>query len=148
MKTDLKNLTRRFWPKVRIQRGCWEWLACKVQGYGRLGIGRSGSTMAAHRLSWIIHNGPIRSALFVLHSCDNPGCVNPSHLFLGTQRDNLYDMTKKGRGKPYGAKLSKQKATEIRKLRGLGLTQQSIADRFGVLQSTVSKICLKKTYYL
>jgi hypothetical protein len=82
----------RFWPKVRKDRGCWVWTgATTTTGYGRL------SGQPAHRLSWEIHHGPIPAGLFVCHRCDNPGCVRPDHLFLGTHEANMADMVAKGR---------------------------------------------------
>ncbi|MCK9416834.1 HNH endonuclease [Candidatus Dojkabacteria bacterium] len=72
---------------------CWEWLAAKTNGgYGQIcGLGLT------HRVSYKFFVGPIPKGLFVLHKCDNPSCVNPNHLFLGTQRDNMQDMSKKDR---------------------------------------------------
>jgi hypothetical protein len=71
--------------------GCWEWQGAKINGYGNLQIGKS--AMLAHR---VVMNAP--ADLMVLHSCDNPGCVNPKHLSLGTAHDNAQDMKRKGRG--------------------------------------------------
>ena len=89
------KLLKRFWQKIEKSTDCWEWTACKSHGYGQLHS--NGKLIRAHRLSWIIHHEQIPSELLVLHKCDNPGCVNPSHLFLGTQSDNLRDASKKGR---------------------------------------------------
>jgi hypothetical protein len=76
--------------------GCWEWPGTRNwYGYGQLQI--DGRTLRAHRVSWERHVGPIPPGLFVLHRCDNPPCVRPDHLFLGTQADNMADKMRKGR---------------------------------------------------
>ena len=86
-----------FWAKVDKSGECWTWTGARdPRGYGRLGRGRK--TLFAHRFSWEEENGPIPNGLFVCHSCDNPACVRPSHLFLGTQKDNIRDMMSKNRG--------------------------------------------------
>lgn len=88
----------RFWAKVRRgeQNDCWEWSAGVDNfGYGRLNT--RGVVDLAHRLSWELAHGPIPDGMCVLHRCDNPPCVNPRHLFLGTRDDNVQDMIAKGR---------------------------------------------------
>lgn len=83
-----------FVRQVHFKPGCWEWLGNKDRtGYGRFGRGGR----AAHRFAYRLWNGPIPDGLSVLHRCDNPGCVKPGHLWLGTQSDNLRDMASKGR---------------------------------------------------
>lgn len=86
----------RFWSNVRRSDGCWEWTGSKRgNGYGCLAVG--GRQVGAHRVAWETQNGPIPEGLFVLHKCDNPPCVRPDHLFLGTAKDNAMDMARKGR---------------------------------------------------
>jgi len=86
----------RFWAKVQKTENCWLWLGELVgNGYGRFYI--HNGIFVAHRMSWIIHNGPIPNGLFVCHHCDNPPCVRPDHLFLGTNSDNMKDCAAKGR---------------------------------------------------
>jgi hypothetical protein len=92
----------RFWAKVRQTEYCWLWTgSANRKGYGNfwpVSHRRPGSrTMLAHRFSWELHFGPIPRGLFVLHECDNPFCVRPDHLFLGTQVDNMRDCHRKDR---------------------------------------------------
>ncbi len=97
----MRSWEERFWAKVERRRKnqCWLWLASlRGRGYGQFGGPLChGAHGAAHRISWLIHFGPIPDGLFVLHHCDNPRCVNPSHLFLGTHQDNMADRDAKNR---------------------------------------------------
>jgi hypothetical protein len=91
------DVTLRFWRYVSKGRKCWTWIGVLNENcYGRITV-RHGSTILAHRLSWIIHHGPIPHGMWVCHTCDNPPCVNPAHLFLGDARSNHDDMVRKGR---------------------------------------------------
>lgn len=99
-----ENVIARFETKFEKGDGCWEWLAGKSggSGYGAFGMmlpGKSGYMVSvqAHRAAWMIYCGPIPEGMCVCHHCDNPGCVNPDHLFLGTRKDNTQDMIAKGR---------------------------------------------------
>jgi hypothetical protein len=92
--------TRRdfFYARVRKTEDCWEWLSTKnVKGYGKIRPAKSPKRMSAHRFSWELHYGAIPYSLHVLHHCDNPACVRPDHLFLGTNHDNVLDKVRKGR---------------------------------------------------
>ena len=87
-----------FWERKTIQpNGCWEWVGSKRRyGYGQVYYkGKPG--VKAHKVAWELTYGPIPKGLCVLHKCDNPSCINPGHLLLGTQLDNIKDMTVKGR---------------------------------------------------
>lgn len=90
-----------FWSHVKKlgADGCWEWIGARTAyGYGQAWVARPMRTsVMAHRAAWAMERGPIPPGLLVLHSCDNPPCVNPAHLFLGTQSDNMLDSVSKGR---------------------------------------------------
>ena len=143
----------RFWSKVRKTSGCWNWTGAKCSGrYGNFGIGNRTSVLA-HRYSWELHFGRIPSGLNVLHRCDNGLCVNPSHLFIGTQADNVLDMHQKGRdrkAKGSGVSLSKLTEREVVEIKRLlaarAMIDREIADRFNVARVTVNHIRTGRTW--
>lgn len=138
----------RFWRFVQKTPGCWLWTGSKnKQGYGHIKVCKNGkeANVRAHRLSWVIHCGAITNGLNVLHHCDNPPCIRPDHLFLGTALDNAQDKVQKGRGMRHeqhtSAKLTITQVFEIRRLyQEFGTTQDRLARRYGVSQSLVGAI--------
>lgn len=145
---------RQFWAKVQTAGGdaCWEWTAARnPKGYGvkRLG-GRKGRNIMAHRFSWELFNSEVPAGLLVCHRCDNPGCVNPAHLFLGTPKDNTLDMYAKGRAAPLPLaplKFTPEQCDEIRVLHGLGKSMRAIAREFSTTHSVVRRILLGEGRY-
>lgn len=145
----------RFWEKVdktTSPNGCWLWTAAvSSAGYGQINQGgQHGTHIAAHKLSWQLANGPRPEHLCICHRCDNPRCVNPEHLFLGTQKDNIQDALKKGR-KPFGEKhpLARWSEGDIRAMfamRARGATQTEIADHFGTKQPAIQSILSRKAW--
>ena len=100
MKGKPEPLEVRFWRFVAKSEGCWLWTGANTGSpmkYGRIGDGTGKGALKAHRASWLIHFGAIPNGLWVLHKCDNPLCVRPDHLFLGTRADNMKDAFDKGR---------------------------------------------------
>lgn len=124
--------------------GCWLWTAAaNKRGYGHFGV--NGEVRDAHRVSYELYVGPIGDGLSVLHRCDIPSCVRPDHLFLGTQKENLEDMTVKGRrrtAKGEERRSSKLTATIAEKIRADKRTHREIAVAFGISKSQVGAIRL------
>jgi len=144
---------KRFWshvnkngsiPKHRPELGnCWEWTASKCHnGYGNFSL--QTWPIRAHRFSAVLHGKFTHEQPSVIHSCDNPACVNPDHLKCATQKENSHDMIKKNRQangeKQHLAKLVKEQIAKIRKLRAGGMTLQKISDLFGVDRSNIGYI--------
>jgi hypothetical protein len=121
---------------VTLPSGCMEWTGYRdARGYGQTHY--RGPPIRTHRLSWILHFGPIPDGEDVCHRCDNPPCVNPGHLFTGSAYDNVIDMRTKGR---HGtAKITQEIANEIRR-RAEAETQTAIAADIGLSQAHVSDI--------
>lgn len=146
---------RRFWAKVDVSTGaqqCWVWTASKtLDGYGMIGI--NGRLQRAHRVSYFLHYGVNPDNLFVCHTCDNPSCVNPRHLYLGTAADNNRDRDSKNRFVPpiprtgehhHMSKLSAKDVDEIRFLYDSGsMNQRELAEKYGVRQPHISRIIHK-----
>jgi hypothetical protein len=149
------NGIENFWAQVDKSGSCWIWTGTypgsdRGPRYGRFGF--MGKKHAAHRFSWQIANGKIPSGMHVLHRCDNPNCVRPDHLFLGTHRDNMLDMFAKGRrrilrGSEQGlAKLCEQDILLIRRKYSAGARQIDLAKEFNVDQTSISRIVLYKSW--
>lgn len=145
---DDAEFAQRFWQKVDKGPGCWIWTGASNRlGYGS--VRRRPLVYSAHRLSYELTYGLIRDGLWVLHRCDNPPCVRPDHLFLGTQRENNEDCARKQRGRRIGTPTSKLTESDVLQVRSLyedGLTQRQIAETFGVTQVTISNVIRGRTY--
>ena len=137
----------RFYSKIKVGKvnGCWVWIAFREKdGYGRFKF--NGKNIPAHRFSWINTYGEIPKGFLVLHKCDNPPCVNPEHLFLGTQKDNIRDMLIKNRdnysfGEKHGlSKLKDKYIPEIRNLYKDGNTIKYIAGVYEVSLMAIHRI--------
>lgn len=169
IKYHSKTPKEKFWEKVNkngptmrhMNSRCWEWTASfisnqsssnKIYSYGALYINRK--TVLAHRFSWELHNSKkIPKNMLVCHHCDNPKCINPSHLFLGTQKDNMNDMSKKGRaGVRHGVgnpktKLTKKQVASIRKrYTSNTATVILLAKEYGISRSAIYDIIHYKTH--
>lgn len=142
----------RFWDKVGVrgQRDCWEWQAsCFFMGYGQFSIKRR--NVSAHRFAYTQVFGDIPDGMCICHVCDNRRCVNPNHLFAGTNADNMADKRKKGRA-PLGSKNGRSKLTEadvlsIRDEYAVGIvSQRGLARRYRVDQRAIHRIVNKITW--
>jgi hypothetical protein len=147
-----KTIEERFWAKVEKTPSCWNWTGSRnKKGYGRFGLshtkhGEPAIVLTAPRVAWTLTNGLIPDGQCVLHKCDNPACVNPEHLWLGTRLDNNRDTIAKGRqGRP-SAKLTIEQVQEIRKRYAQGENQTSLGRQFGVTNITVHMIVHRKRW--
>lgn len=145
---------KRFWKHIdkKENNECWDWIgACNKYGYGQIRL--NDKVIRVHRFSWIIHNGKIPGDLYVLHKCDNPLCVNPNHLFLGTHQDNMDDMINKKRdnkakGENHG--MAKLTSKEVKKIKVLlnqkEISRKRISKMFNISQSVIASINTDKTW--
>lgn len=151
-------LLQRFMAKVDLDpSGCWQWTGAPSDStptgaYGRMRI--YGVQERAHRVSWLLHKGAIPDGLQVLHRCDNPKCVNPEHLFLGTNADNVADRVSKGRSgwqerKGEAHPMSKLRESDVRAIRerhSAGERQSVLAREFRVDRATVCEIISRRKW--
>ena len=149
------SLSKRFWRKVAKGQPneCWEWLGGKrTNGYGQIQEGGKGSgTLSAHRTSYSIHFGKIPKGLVVMHKCDNPSCVNPNHLMLGTHKANILDMINKGRRvvvAPLGTENGKAVLDEekVRFIRQSKDRHTVVARQLGVSPNAVRGVRIGRTW--
>lgn len=138
----------RFMQKVMPEpnSGCWLWVGSTNEKppYGRLLF--RGTVMVAHRVSWLLYRGEIPDGLRVLHRCDVPQCVNPEHLFLGSQSDNMLDMYGKNRGRLPSQTASKLTEDDVRLIRSSLLKTSALARQLGVTHRTVLLIRRGETW--
>lgn len=144
-----RPVEERFLDKFSIGRRdkCWPWKGCVSRGYGYIRGERStdGSkvrNILAHRFAYERALGPVPDGMFVLHYCNNPLCVNPAHLRIGTHRDNMDDLKKSGRavGRPKRSTLTTKQVATARKMLAMGHTQKDVADKIGVHRTTVQRL--------
>lgn len=144
-KTTKFNVEKRFWEKVDKTNSCWNWIGSFLKKTGHGQFQTENGMDYAHRFSWKLHFGEIPKGMFVLHKCDNGKCVNPNHLFLGTQKDNMVDMTQKGRN--FGMKLNKKEVEKIRKeYKFRKTTAKILAVTYGVCPATIWRVIKGETY--
>ena len=151
-----ERLDKKFFDNIQVvESGCWEWQSVIANnGYGVLQVGKNTGPShyheSAHRYSYRLHFGEFPREMHVLHKCDNKKCVNPDHLFLGTNLDNIKDKIAKKRHKVgeqvSNSKLTEDKVREICELRTLGLSYRRIAEIFESSETNVIRICKGKSW--
>lgn len=142
-----------FWAKVEKTDGCWLWTGARNPGrwaHGRFWF-RNGTSTQAHRYAYQACVGPIPDGMFVCHHCDNPPCVRPDHLYVGTAQDNIDDMWRRGRARPhYGVKghttLNWDSVGAIRALYASGVTRAALARKFSVDWDTINEVVSGRTW--
>lgn len=163
--TPPDRTAERFWSKVNkdgptmlhMETPCWEWTAARrIHGYGVFGVA-AGDLRPAHRYAYEAVVGPIPAGMYACHRCDNPPCVNPDHIFIGTPADNVRDMHAKGReargdrvtnrGEKSGmAVLTAAQVTEIRTRKAAGESHMALARAFGVSKATIKDIARGRSW--
>jgi hypothetical protein len=142
--SDYQTSEERFWSKVDKSGDCWLWQGCHLKrtnqkiSYGQVRF--KNELIYAHRLAWEFTFGPVPEGKEICHHCDNPICVRPSHLFLGTHLDNMQDASGKGRmWTPSGEDCSHSKltATQVKEIKNSPLTQRKLAEQYHVSQSAI-----------
>lgn len=148
-----EGICNRFLDKVMPEpnTGCWIWTAYVDEaGYGRFNIGKESVEMRSHRVSFELFKGPLISGFHVCHKCDNKWCVNPDHLFLGTDADNMKDRDSKGRCQKgethFRAKLKDWEVLLIREAHCKGFGVNKIARYFKMNSASISNITRKKSW--
>lgn len=143
----------RFWSKVDTTGVCWQWTAAlNEHGYGIFSAGgRSGRMHLAHRVAYELEHSPIPVGLQIRHACDNPPCVNPDHLSVGTHADNTLDRTSRGRqakGTDFPhARLTDGLVAEIRsRYEAGGVTQRDLAAEYGIAQSAICNVVNRRRW--
>lgn len=143
---ECAEIVARFARFVQIADGCWLWTGSRAGSWkggqhGQFAL-YHGENIYAHRLSYLLFNGPIPSGLVVRHTCDVGYCVRPSHLLIGTHKDNAHDAVERGRLPKFRAyrKLSPEQVIAIRRERMRGTPVQMLADRYGVTKACVSQV--------
>lgn len=148
----------KFWRNVQKTDNCWIWTGGGSRGYGHISRGRGRGQIGAHKLSWEIHYGAVLDGFIVCHECDNPSCVRPDHLFIGTYLDNTEDMIRKGRARVpnirvrYGesvgtSKLTKAIVIEARRRHEQEKTScRRLAIEYGVGPTTMGRVLKYETW--
>jgi hypothetical protein len=144
--TRVKRFSSRY--VVNARSGCWEWIGTKDKdGYGKFGQLWGGR---ATRFSYSHYKGEIPRGMFVCHSCDNPSCVNPDHLWLGTPADNMRDRNLKGRQAKHDRirpTITKEVAYRAQQEMRDGLTQKSAAEKYGISRGMASMVARGLTWH-
>lgn len=157
MTTKIKLMPRltekqiaHFWSKIQIagEDECWNWLGCSIRGYGCITF--QYITYRANRIAYFLSRNKDPNELVICHTCDNPSCCNPKHLWAGTMADDTQDMVAKGRSskgsKHHNTQFTNTQVRRIRKQSARGETQMALAEQYDVAQSTIHCIVNRKTW--
>ena len=150
LQVSRESLEKRFWRNVKKTEGCWLWVgSTKRGGYGQLQVCKH--NVSAHRFSYELVNGSIPKNLYVCHNCDNPCCVRPDHLFLGTHKENMQDARSKGRtSRGFNLPHTKLSETDVLSIRRIHRERRprykDIAKVFGVSPTAIGQLIRHETF--